>query len=222
MHDLLIFSQFPTIPASLRNIPIKYNIPTRLWTSAFQILIDDLYNASLNSLLALEHLHDFLFYAYTTYTCLLEEFTPHPLRAAWLESLGDLARYQMCLPPMVIQTVGYRTDSFSNVPSPNANGNEDSLVGPEQDSMSYVLSDTSPSSVGLAAARLLDVEPEKERWRSIARHWYGAGLMITPWVGKLHHRLGLTSLTLEGEELICVYHFLKRYVYIWSVDMPSG
>jgi protein SMG6 len=73
--------------------------------------------------------------------------------------------------------------------------------------------DDSPSpSVGLAAARLLDVEPEKERWRGIAMDWYGAGLQDTPGTGKLHHHLGLLSREAEGEELKGVYHFIKRCV----------
>ena len=38
-------------------------------------------------------------------------------------------------------------------------------------------------SVGIAAARLLNVEPEKERWRNIARDWYGAGLLEQPGTG---------------------------------------
>jgi len=38
----------------------------------------------------------------------------------------------------------------------------------------------------VSAARLMDVEPEKERWRQIAREWYGAGLAEQPGTGKLH------------------------------------
>jgi hypothetical protein len=71
--------------------------------------------------------------------------------------------------------------------------------------------DDSPSpSVGLAAAKLLDVEPEKERWRCIARDWYAQGLADTPGAGKLHHHLGLLSREKDGEELRAVYHFVKR------------
>lgn len=71
--------------------------------------------------------------------------------------------------------------------------------------------DDSPSpSIGLAAARLFDVEPEKERWRCIARDWYGAGIADQPGHGKLHHHLGLLSREVEREELRGVYHFVKR------------
>ena len=75
--------------------------------------------------------------------------------------------------------------------------------------------DDSPSlSIGVAAARLLEVEPEKERWRNIARDWYAAGIAEQPGTGKLHHHLGLLSREVEGEELRGVYHFVKRYFKI--------
>jgi hypothetical protein len=71
--------------------------------------------------------------------------------------------------------------------------------------------DNSPSpSVGLVAAKLLNVKPEKERWRCIARDWYALGLVDTPGTGKLHHHLGLLSREKDGEELRAMYHFVKR------------
>lgn len=74
--------------------------------------------------------------------------------------------------------------------------------------------DDSPSpSVGLAAARLLNLEPERETWRAIARDWYGAGLADQPGTGKLHHHLGLLSREVEEEELKGIYHYVKRYVF---------
>jgi len=74
--------------------------------------------------------------------------------------------------------------------------------------------DDSPSpSIGVAAARLLEVEPERERWRSIARDWYVAGIAEQPGMGKLHHHMGLLSREVEGEELRGVYHFIKRYYF---------
>jgi hypothetical protein len=64
--------------------------------------------------------------------------------------------------------------------------------------------------VGVAAAKLIDVAPEKEGWQRIAREWYGLGLPEMPATGKLHHHLGLLSREVEGEELRLVYHFIKR------------
>jgi hypothetical protein len=63
--------------------------------------------------------------------------------------------------------------------------------------------------LGLAAAKLLDVEPEKERWRCIARGWYAQGLADTPGTGKLHYHLGLLSQEKDGEELRAVYHLSR-------------
>jgi protein SMG6 len=83
--------------------------------------------------------------------------------------------------------------------------------------------DDSPSpSIGLAAARLLEVEPEKERWRNIARDWYAAEIAEQPGTGKLHHHLGLISREVEGEELRGVYHFVKRYLNINFFHLRSS
>jgi len=69
-------------------------------------------------------------------------------------------------------------------------------------------------SVGIAAARMMVMEPEKERWRQIAREWFGKGLAITPGAGKLHHHLGVLSRDKDGgeEELRGVYHFIKSMI----------
>lgn len=77
-----------------------------------------------------------------------------------------------------------------------------------------------PPSVGLAAARSMELEPEKEQWRRIARDWYGQGLAFQPGNGKLHHHLGLLCREGLGEgtvdsisgvdELKAIYHFVKR------------
>ena len=101
MHNLLEISLMPSVPASLRNIPTKYNIIIRLWTHTFHKLLETLCRASFTSLLALEHLQDFIYYAYTFYTGLLEEQTLQQFRAGWLEALGDLARYRMAVATMV-------------------------------------------------------------------------------------------------------------------------
>ena len=61
----------------------------------------------------------------------------------------------------------------------------------------------------MAAAKLLDVESEKERWKGFARDWYAQGLADMPGNGKSHHHFGFWSRE-EGEELKAVYHFVKR------------
>ncbi|KAJ7098134.1 hypothetical protein B0H15DRAFT_824243 [Mycena belliarum] len=216
IHNLLEISLAPSVPASLRNIPTKYNIIIRLWSFAFHKLLESLRRASFTSPLALEHLQDFIYYAYTFYTGLLEEPTLNPFKSGWLEALGDLARYKMAVAAMVVggadSGVALTADAVSAVAAPGA----DLLAVPAMPAPKSVSDapaariDDSPSpSIGVAAARLLDLEPEKERWRCIAREWYSMGITDQPGHGKLHHHLGLLSREVEGEELRGVYHFVR-------------
>ncbi|KAJ3496287.1 hypothetical protein NLJ89_g10508 [Agrocybe chaxingu] len=106
MHNLLEISLAPSEPASLRNIPTKYSITVRLRTYTFHKLLESLLCASSVSPLALGHLQDFIYYAYTFYTGLLEEPTLNSFKLGWLETLGDLARYRMAVAAMVNGGVG--------------------------------------------------------------------------------------------------------------------
>ena len=49
----------------------------------------------------MEHLQDFIYYAYIFYTGLLEEPTLVSFKSGWLEALGDLAWYRMAVAAMV-------------------------------------------------------------------------------------------------------------------------
>jgi protein SMG6 len=208
MHNLLEISLAPSVPASLCNIPTKYNIIIQLYTHAFHKLFESLCRASFASVLALEHLQDFIYYAYTFYTGLLEEQTLRTFRAGWLEALDDLARYRMAVAAMVTGPQGPGPEelttaavsavlSASPPPSvpPSSTADHLSNASTKSSSTSEKLAacvDDSPSpSVGLEAAKLLNVEPEKERWRCIARDWYAQRVADTPGTGKLH--LGLLS-----------------------------
>ncbi|KAJ6513896.1 hypothetical protein C8R47DRAFT_1092306 [Mycena vitilis] len=218
MHNLLEISLAPSVPASLRNIPTKYNIITRLWF-AFYNLLQSLRRASFSSPLALEHLQDFIYYAYTFYTGLLEEPILNSFKSGWLEALGDLARYKMAVASMVVGAANsgnaLTADAISAAGT-SADPKADLLAPPAapapksvSDAPAARIDDSPSPSIGLAAARLLDVEPERERWRCIARDWYGAGIADQPGHGKLHHHLGLLSREVEREELRGVYHFVK-------------
>ena len=68
--------------------------------------------------------------------------------------------------------------------------------------------------VGQEAARLMELDSDKERWRQVAKDWFARGLAITPNSGKLQHHLGLLCRDKDGtdEELRGVYHFVKRFV----------
>lgn len=203
MHNLLRLTLAPHVPASLRNIPTKYNIIIRLWTHAFFKPLEALRRASFQSPVALEHLQEYIYFAYTFYTMLLEEPTLESFKAGWLEALGDLARYRMAIAAMTAPQ-SLPSGDFTPV-------NQSVLAAQTQPDTSIARIDDSPGpSVGVAAARALELEPEKERWRCIARQWYAAGLTDTPGTGKLHHHLGLLSRDADGEELRAVYHFVKR------------
>ncbi|KAJ7109155.1 hypothetical protein C8R44DRAFT_277493 [Mycena epipterygia] len=220
IHNLLEISLAPSVPASLRNIPTKYNIIIRLWSFAFHKLLESLRRASLTSPLALEHLQEFIYYAYTFYTGLLEEPTLNPFKSGWLEALGDLARYKMAVAAMVVggadSGIALTADAVSAAGTSADPPAADLLAPPAtpapksvSDAPAARIDDSPSPSIGLAAARLLDVEPEKERWRCIAREWYGMGIADQPGAGKLHHHLGLLSREVEREELRGIYHFVR-------------
>ncbi len=126
---------------------------------------------------------------YSFYTGLLEGPT---LRSGWLEALGDLARYRTAVAAMVgggMGAGGVGGQSTSQAVSEVLSGTDE---GKREMQTSYrhkitnlpLASTIAPHRV--LAARLMDVEPEKERWRQIAREWYGAGLAEQPGTGKLH------------------------------------
>jgi protein SMG6 len=224
MYNLMEISLAPSVPASLRVIPTKYNIIIRLWTHAFHKLLEALRRASFSSPVALEHLQDFIYYAYTFYTGLLEEPTLGSFRSGWLEALGDLARYRMAVAAMVtnnqLKGSALTTDAVSKAAAASSDGEPVSAKSKSQMSVKSSSDrpaariDNSPSpSIGVVAARMMDIEPEKERWRSIAKEWYAQGLADTPGAGKLHHHLGLLSREVDNEELRAVYHFVKRFVF---------
>ncbi|KAG7092251.1 hypothetical protein E1B28_008616 [Marasmius oreades] len=219
IHSLLEISLAPSVPASLRIIPKKYNIIVRLWTFGFHKLLENLRRASLTSPLALEHLQDFIYFAYTFYTGLLDEPPLAQFRHGWLEALGDLARYRMMVAGMItagnLSSAALKTSetAVNAVKKELADGQ---LVIPTDTGAKSVSNapaariDDSPSpSVGIAAARALEIEPEVERWRSLARDWYGKVLAEQPGAGRLHQHLGMLSRELPGEEIRAIYHFVK-------------
>lgn len=103
----------PMVPASIHSIPQKYNLPSRMWKSAFLLLFERLRHALPASENGrggqsfggaedthptgnvTDHLTDFVYYAYTFYTQLLEQQSLSSFRGTWIEQLGDIARYRM-------------------------------------------------------------------------------------------------------------------------------
>ncbi|GAA5858929.1 hypothetical protein JCM9279_004362, partial [Rhodotorula babjevae] len=114
-YSFLQLALDPRLPASLHSLAQRYNIPTRLWQVAFHQLLERMRHAVLSAPLpsshgpapghaddsppanVLEHLIEFIQHAYGFYSQLFEDPTIAIFRAAWIEQLGDLARYRMAV-----------------------------------------------------------------------------------------------------------------------------
>ena len=100
IHNLLRLTLAHNVPVSLRAVPEKHNLLMRLWLNGFHRPLENLRRCAFNnnnSIVALEHLQDFIYYAYTFYSCLFEEENLSFYRSSCVESLGDLARYRMAV-----------------------------------------------------------------------------------------------------------------------------
>ena len=63
--------------------------------------MESLRHAAFASPLAMEHLQDFIYYAYIFYMGLLEDPTLISFKSGWLEALGDLAWYWIVVAAIV-------------------------------------------------------------------------------------------------------------------------
>ncbi|KAJ3748275.1 hypothetical protein EV360DRAFT_56930 [Lentinula raphanica] len=170
-----------------------------------------------HAIMADRFLQEFIIYAYTFYTRLYEEEHLSDYRSNWLEALGDLARCRMAVAVMTANNntdgLALTTENVSEVTAHTMDTEERGVATKAVSDVPAARIDDSPSpSVGIVAARSLELLPEKEQWRRIAQDWYGLGLMRLPGEGKLHHHLGLLYREVEGEELRAIYHFVKRCV----------
>ncbi|KAH6901413.1 hypothetical protein BKA70DRAFT_1436095 [Coprinopsis sp. MPI-PUGE-AT-0042] len=147
MYNLLEISLSASAPDPLQTTPVGYNITMRLWTNAFHKVLESLRRVSFQSPIAFEHLQDFIYYACTFYTSLLEEPTLNVFKSSWMKALGDPAASS---PPSAAGDVNF--ESISNSPTAR-------------------LDDSPSPSIGIVAAQLMELEPEEERWRNIARNF---------------------------------------------------
>lgn len=227
-HDFMTVCLDPLIPASLHNLPVKYNIPTRLWQSGFHLLLERMrytwianvptggnagahhgfgrgpegsHRDGLLSAKALDHLTDFIYDAYSFYTNLLEEQVLANFKTAWLEALGDLARYRMAIAAHV--AAAERAER-GGVARPHTIDHSNARI--DDDETKRI--DTA-ASIGAEVAENWNVE-ERETWRITARDWYVQGVTERPGEGRLHHHLGLLCRDVPGEELRALYHLSKR------------
>jgi hypothetical protein len=173
MLNLLEISLASGIPASLRNIPEKYNI-IRLWTNCFYRVLENLRRCSLASQIAYEYLQELIYYAYTFYSALFERNTFLDYRAGWLEALGDLARYRIVIAAMV-PTAPQISSSLTAAAVNGGLGSSPVGTTISSGAMSTTSSKkhlarpcSPPPSVGVIATRLMELEPEKDHWRRVA------------------------------------------------------
>jgi protein SMG6 len=145
----------------------------------------------------LDILTDFIYDAYTFYTSLLEEQALSGFKTAWIEALGDLARYRMAIASHVdaAETAAPAKAALA------ARIDDDEDDGPQP----------AKASIGADVADSWDVE-DRETWRTTARDWYAMGITEKPGEGRLHHHLALLCRDVPGEEAKALYHFSKRWV----------
>lgn len=150
---------------------------------------------------ALDHMGDYILDAYSFYTALLDEQVLSPFRSAWIEALGDLARYRMAIAGSIADSLPSSQEAASSRSTPNhmARIDDDDAEMPIP----------SGNSIGKEVADAWDVE-DRETWRTTARDWYATGVGEKPGEGRLHHRLALLSRDVKGEEERALYHFSKR------------
>jgi len=221
IHNLLRLTLAHNVPVSLRAVPEKYNLIMRLWLHGFHRPLENLRRCAFNnSIVALEHLQDFIYYAYTFYSCLFEEENLSVYRSSWVESLGDLARYRMAVSELVTNRTSHSASLTQSAVSQVANISDDVAMSISADdtkasqiSDNPILPKGNSPSVGVEAARAMELLPERQKWRNIAREWYSNGLIEYPGTGRLHHHMGFLCKEFgEGEELRGLYHFIKRYI----------
>jgi len=214
----------PGLPASLHSLPQNYNIPTRLWHTAFHSLLErlrhtlpsispsTLESAPSTESAAFKHLQsevldilvEFIYFAYSFYSNLLESETFRSFRSSWIENLGDLARYRMAVAKLMAKEEAITRQKDKDTKSEDS-GKLDSLASAEGQEGGHG-SDKKKGSIGSGALQDWDME-EKEVWRSTAKDWYAKGLAEMPGIGRLHHHLGILS---RDDDLRALHHFCKR------------
>lgn len=234
----------PGLPASLHSLPQSYRIPTRLWHTAFHSLLERFRQSlpdwqtciamrdsgvppsdreKINEMLDL--FTEYIYYAYSYYTNILESELFKVFRSSWIENLGDLARYRMAV-AKIMSFLGvrdgvrhgaerrdsgsqsrYRVDRKTSIETQIANTSQEKVIEADEEALEVASAEMGKdqASIGAAAAQDWDLE-EKEIWRSTARGWYAKGLADVPGTGRLHHHLGVLS---RDDELRSLYHFCK-------------
>lgn len=244
----------PLVPASMHMLPQRYDIVNRLWETAFHLLLERLRHAlqrggtselsrsreatsvqmevaksTATRNMLLEHFTEFIYFAYSFYTHILEDHSLGVFSSAWLEQLGDIARYRMFVAgqvaasidsaavitanthagtslPLMSSASPAKTMSVLQLPKRQLyKGQSRQPVRIDDDDLEDA--DTpGGDSIGVAALDDWHLE-EQEVWRRTAKDWYNKGLAETPGTGRLHHHLALLC---KNDALRSLYHFAKR------------
>ncbi|EDN06609.1 predicted protein [Histoplasma mississippiense (nom. inval.)] len=91
-YDLLICTQHPITNGEILEIPVKYNMPSRMLHQGIYALLKIMKARRPDSH---DYMISFIYYAYGLLTLLID-MVPG-LKNLWLECLGDLTSYMMCL-----------------------------------------------------------------------------------------------------------------------------
>ena len=197
LHHRFLVSVFdPVIPSTFQQLAVKYNIPSRLWQVSFHLILERLRLAwMMGQPAALDLLTDLVHDAYRLYTDLLEDQAMIHFRTAWIEALGDLARYRMTIASHI----------------PDGNSRTAAMTGTMRRYPTMMTRCLRPddASIGAEVAQSWDIE-DKETWRTNAREWYTMGITEKPGEGRLHHHLALLCRDLKGLEGRALHHFAKR------------
>jgi len=165
----------------------------------------------------LDHLIEFIQYAYGHYSQLFEDPTVAVFKSAWIEQLGDLARYRMAVAGLAsrvsqLQQQQAQKSQQQSTASLTSTSLQQQQPRDEEDVPPVRREDA--ASIGIAALNDWDLE-EQETWREIARDWYVQGLNESPGMGRLQHHLALLERSKGGyetDELKGLYHYSKSYV----------
>ncbi|BGP16794.1 hypothetical protein JCM10213v2_004798 [Rhodosporidiobolus nylandii] len=206
-YTFLTLALDPSHPAALHQLPQRYNIPQRLWQVAFHSLLERMRHTVLTSphpsqegeANVLEHLIEFIQFAYGHYTQLFEDPKVATFRAAWIEQLGDLARYRMA-----VAGLASRVHAAAAAATSSSSLTASALAAAEKERSSRPRP-ADAASIGVTALDDWDLE-EHETWKEMAREWYALGVAEQPGAGRLQHHLALLS---KGEEMRSLYHYVK-------------
>ncbi|KAJ6171515.1 DNA/RNA-binding domain E.t1.c1-type [Penicillium chermesinum] len=91
-HDFFLASQHPSASPVLKRLAEKYAMPARMWRYGIHSFLELLRQ---NLPASLEYMLNFIHVAYSMMTLLYE--SARALQEAWIECLGDLARYRMAV-----------------------------------------------------------------------------------------------------------------------------